>query len=111
MADETTETTDTSSTTTTDADTTTVDTTTETTTDTSTKTDDSSTDTDTTENAHLDKTKMHDESVVYETADGETKNTVYRPVDENGIPIPIATKNYGREEHHFVFGDAVFKEE
>ncbi len=104
MADETTETT--SEVDSTDTEATTVDTSTETTTETTT-TDSSD---DSTENAHLDKEKMYDEDVVYETADGETKNTVFRPTDENGVPIPVTTKNFGREEHHHVFGPAVFKE-
>lgn len=40
---------------------------------------------------------------VFEKVDGENDNITWRPVDDNGVNIPVATKNHGREENHYVF--------
>jgi len=40
---------------------------------------------------------------VYEPVDGENNNITWRPVDANGVNIPVSTKNRGMEENHYVF--------
>lgn len=43
------------------------------------------------------------EAKVYETAEMDNENITWRPKDENGVNIPVATKKCNREENHYVF--------
>lgn len=54
--------------------------------------------------------KEHTNAKVYGKVNGENKNITYDAYDTvTGKRIPVATKNYGREENHFNFEEDATK--